>query len=200
MRWHDLLWSPFPWSSREQAPKRCWKVHFEEGVLVAAPSATPRPTTSQCFQKFLTRNKAAKVCYFILFPFTSQCQAVCSRNSFCCWGINKPPSPAPRRRSSGEPCRQTALHTSQGFSSSWAQGGSCRGHTGTAVGLPAHRSRQKWKHLSVLVKLISQVKSSTYVETEDFQSSAFIIKNVLKLVTILYLAYFPIQPSFFFFF
>lgn len=52
-------------------------------------------------------------------------------------------------------------------------------------------------HLSVLLKLISQAKSSTYVGTEDFQSSAFIIKNVLKLVTILYLAYFPIQPSFF---
>lgn len=47
------------------------------------------------------------------------------------------------------------------------------------------------KLLSVLLKLISQAKSATYVETEDFQSSAFIIKNVLKLVTILYLAYFP---------
>jgi hypothetical protein len=52
-------------------------------------------------------------------------------------------------------------------------------------------------HLSVLLKLISQAKSSTYVGTEDFQSSAFIMKNVLKLVTILYLAYFSIQPSFF---
>lgn len=169
---------------------RFFSLSLPPRTSVAAPQARPDPGRLPRPLRILSEiYDTTRRCQVLLFLFIFGCQRLWVPGPGLSPGDQQAARPRERvgEPSLQSPCR--ALTHLLGFRSKLVQGGPSRGHAVAAVGhavvRQANESCQKYKHPSVPLKLISQVKSSAYVEAADFQSSAFIIKNVLKLGTIL---------------